>query len=199
MTSILQYFAESMFLVLGAAIAGFVGVCLNYHREKYRERILRKQFSTFICDDLRRSESLYAEIAKYQDSGDVYNLECIDDFIASREVYEKQKDNLVLFVNKNIRENIYRYYRDSLIFFNQLTFLTNKRKSTKEIFDKREREFLTARGNQPLATAEIAERTRLAGIAEVERIDETLLEQMKNLEKHGLAAKNLLIEIERYV
>ena len=178
MAHIFQYFAEGMLLVLGAAIAGIFGVYLNYHKEQYREKALLKQFATFIYDDLRRSEILYTEILKYKESQDIHHLKCIDNFFASREIYEKKKDYLTLFADENLRIKIYDYYRDSLTF---IDMLKPSIKGIQSLNDD-----LMGTGDDFTAY-------------QLDEYSDYLANDLENLVGHQLAARNLLEDIKPYV
>ncbi len=107
-----------MWMVLGAAIVGgflsaLSGWFVNWRRDVAQLKKYKDILKTAICDDLENSVGLYEKIEEDWEKTKIFWLSTAIELRESRAVFEKYKDQIILFDDEKLRKNIFSYYLKS--------------------------------------------------------------------------------------
>ena len=133
MNEVIEQMDEKTIVLLGTILGGLLsagtGVVIDYFREKNKQKSARNLLITAICDDLNNSVQLYNQINTEWLERKMIIFQTIRELKLSREVYQNNKDWIVIFEDGEIRKQIFYYYAKSSHLLDILEFNQNRKYS----------------------------------------------------------------------
>ncbi len=123
--------------ILGGFLAAGAGWFVDWKRESRRLENIQSLAITALQDDLKYSIGLYDKLTEDYNKTSIIWFAIINTIQESRQFYQKNKEWLVIFDDKELREKIFQYYIQSDLFLKKLENM-EKRKGEieKRLFEK---------------------------------------------------------------
>jgi len=113
---------QALLTILGGLIAGGVGLFVNWKDDIRKNKNLRKQFITGICDDLDISLHLFDKVSdEFEKTKEIWLL-TLKEFRESRQTYRNNNGLIITFDDEKLRKDIFKYYNRTEEIINRLEY-----------------------------------------------------------------------------
>ncbi|MBX9804735.1 MAG: hypothetical protein K2Y18_03150 [Alphaproteobacteria bacterium] len=119
--------------ILGGFLAAGAGWFVDWNRESRRNENIQNLALTALRDDLQNSIILYDKLIEDFDKTNTIWLATIFTLQESRQFYQKNKEWMVIFDDKDLRDKVFQYYVKSELLFRKLEFMQKKKQDIENI------------------------------------------------------------------
>lgn len=179
--------------LLGALVAGLIGVGLYFLQQWNNRRTLRNAFIDVIKDDLANSVNFYQQLKDTGETQRFISFEIITGLRKSRTIFDKYMEHLILIKPIDLRKRIFNYYLQSSVLVDRLESYQNRIYVIENNFNEAIKLF---KKSNPNATSDEINKNLLnehnMELSQYDFFKQDTLRQLRNLDSLKIEAQLLL-------
>lgn len=179
--------------IIGGFLAAVAGWFIQNRIEARRIDRTRTLITTAIEDDLKHSKNLYEKIQEDWERTRTIWFSTLNEFRESRQIYQNNKDWIILFDDSELRHDLFKYYLKSADLINNMEY---QQKRKYELHDKLNEMIRKIQFDEPTLSRDDATARAVSYMqdedAEHRRLDGNLEEAMRKIETFKSEAQRLL-------